>query len=203
VPASISEDKVWFDEARKLAQLCADISAAQSSGRSVLLLSHFDATVALLATSLRERSITFSSTMPAEPCGSPAGTVWLGLARAFQVESQLTSPQIPGAGLDIMVAEHHPMRSRDQAIIDAAGKLSCAAQVSFYFSLDDPLMKYFGAESIKGLFERLGIDKSECISHQLINTAVRKAQEKIERKVGKDLPAHTAEDWFRYNLRQD
>ena len=93
------------------------------------------------------------------------------------------------------------MRSRDKSVVDAAANLSCNAQLCFYFSLDDPVMKHFGAETIKALFERLGIDKNECISHHLINAAIRTAQEKIETQVGKDVATYSAEDWFKYNLR--
>jgi preprotein translocase subunit SecA len=78
--------------------------------------------------------------------------------------------------------------------------MACKTTLRFYFSLDDPLMKYFGAEHIKALFERLGIDKRESVEHHLINTAIRSAQEKIESKVGRDVPTVSAEDWFKYNL---
>lgn len=202
MPVTLNEDKVWFDEARKLEHICADVATSQADGHSVLLLSHFESTLASLAAALREKGIScerFSSLNPAALCMSAPGKVWLGVARAFQVAYQMTSPT-EGSALRIIVAEHHPMQSRDQGIVDAGARLSCKAQLCFYFSLDDPVMKHFGAESIKALFERLGIDKSECISHHLINTAIRTAQEKIESKVGRDVPTYSADDWFKYNL---
>ena len=94
------------------------------------------------------------------------------------------------------------MHSRDQELVQAAGKLPCKPSLTFHFSLDDPLLKFFGNEKIKALMVRLGMDKSESISHQLINNAIRSAQEKIEKKVGKDVPTHSAADWFKYNLRE-
>jgi preprotein translocase subunit SecA len=105
-----------------------------------------------------------------------------------------------GAPLEIIVAEHHPIQSRDQELIEAAAKLACPAQLTFYFSLDDPVMKHFGTASVKALFERLGIEKSACISHHLVTTAIRTALENIERKVGKDVPTQSVKDWFKYNL---
>ena len=62
-------------------------------------------------------------------------------------------------------------------------------------------MRRFGSD-IQPLFERLGIDKSECVSHRFINAAIGTAQEKIEREVGKDVPTYSAEDWFKYNLKK-
>lgn len=202
MPVTLNDDRVWFDEARKLDQICNQVSAGGENGHSVLLLSHFESTLASLAALLRERGINherFSSLNPAELCMSALGKVWLGSARTFQVASEMTS-QTQGAPLEIIVAEHHPLQSRDQEIVDAAAKLSCKAQLCFYFSLDDPVMRHFGADSIKGLFERLGIEKDECLSHPLIGTAIRTAQEKIERKVGKDVSTDSAADWFKYNL---
>lgn len=202
MPAILNEDKVWFDEARKLEHICSDVATSQANGHSVLLVSHFESTLASLAAALREKGIShqrFSSLNPAELCMNAPGKVWFGLARAFQVANPMTAAN-EGSALKIMVAEHHPLQSRDQEIVDAAAKLSCQVHLCFYFSLDDPVMRHFGAASIKALFERLGIAKSECISHHLINTAIRTAQEKIESQVGKDVPTHSADDWFKYNL---
>lgn len=204
MPATLNDDKVWFDERRKLDHICADAATARGSGHRVVILSHFEATIARLATLLQEKEINYERFAPmtlAELCVSGQGRLWLGPAHAFQVGYQMTSPS-PSALLEIFVAEHHPMYSRDSEITDATAKLTCNAQVTFYLSLDDPVMTYFGADSIKALFERLGIEKDESISHHLVNTAVRTAQEKIESKVGKDLPAHSAADWFKYNLQK-
>lgn len=202
MPVNINEDKVWFDEPQKLQHICADVSILQANGSSVLVLSHFESTLASLTSELRQKGITFerfSSLNPAELCLSAPGKVWFAPVRGFQVANE-TTVSGQGSELVIIVAEHHPMHSRDQEIVAAAAKVSCNAQLCFYFSLDDPVMKHFGTEKIKALFEPLGIDKSECISHHLINTAVRTAQEKIEKQVGKDVPTHSAEDWFKYNL---
>lgn len=202
-----NDDKVWFDETLKLEQICNEVSAAQANRHNMLVLSHFEATLARLIALLRQKGIQherFSSFNPSELCMSSPGRVWLGAAQSFRVAHEMRS-LAEGASdgetaLEIIVSEHHPLQSRDQEIIDAAAKLSCKAQVCFYFSLDDPVMKHFGAGSVQALFERLGIEKSECISHQLINTAIRSAQEKIENKVGKDVPTSSVEDWFKYNL---
>jgi hypothetical protein len=202
MPVVWNDDKVWFDESHKLAQLCNDVATSQTSNHSVLLLSHFEATLSQLATSLNAKGVhyeRFASLNPTDLCRQSPAKIWIGSARAFRVPQELTSGSA-AAHLEILVAEHHPLQSEDQEVADAAAKLSCNSQLCFYFSLDDPLMRYFGNESVKALFERLGIDKSECISHHLINSAIRTAQEKIERKVGKGFPTHSVEDWFKYNL---
>jgi preprotein translocase subunit SecA len=197
------DDKVWFDEITKLRQVCNDVAAAQLAGRSVLLLSYFGATLSLLSAQLREKGIEhdqFSTLNPAELCASAPGKVWLGSALAFQV-AQAASSSLAGKSLEIIVAEHHPMQSRDQQVIDSAKRLACEGHLCFHFSLDDPVMKHFGSETIKALYARLGIPKDECVSHHLVTRAIRTAQEKIESQVGRDVPTHSADDWFKYNLK--
>lgn len=203
MPVILNDDKVWFDETLKLEQICAQVAAAQTNDWSVLLLSHFEVTLSRLARFLQGQGIhfeRFTSLNPSALCSQSTTRVWLGSTRAFGVTRDLTSPTAAGT-LEVIVAEHHPLQSKDQEVVDAAAQLSCNAQLCFYFSLDDPLMRHFGTDSIKALFERLGIEKGECISHHLINTAIRSAQEKIENKVGKGVPTESAEDWFKYNLR--
>lgn len=202
MPVVWNDDKVWFDESLKLAQICRDVATLHAVNHSVLILSHFEATLSQLAVSLNAEGIRyerFTSLNPTELCRRASARVWLGSARAFRVTQEQTSGSATGS-LEILVAEHHPLQSEDQEVADAAAKLTCDSQLCFYFSLDDPLMRFFGSDSIKVLFERIGIDKSECISHHLINSAIRTAQEKLERKVGKGVPTHSAEDWFKYNL---
>lgn len=204
MPVIQNDDKVWFDETIKVDQICNDIAAAQQEGHSVLLLSHFEATLSRLAASLTQKGIRherFSSLNPFALCTSAPGKVWLGSARGLPISSE-TRTAVAGAPLEVIVAEHHPMQSRDQAVIDATAKLACQAQLCFYFSLDDPVMKHFGNASIKAVFEKLGMDQTECITHHLVTRAIRTAQEKIESKVGKDVPTHSVEDWFRYNLTE-
>lgn len=202
MPVIQDDDKVWFDEAIKVDHICSDVSAGEQQGHNVLLLSHFDATLARLAALLTQKEIRherFSSLNPFELCTSSPGKVWLGSARGLHLAYDM-SPVSEGAPLEILLAEHHPMQSRDQEVIDAAAKLACQARLCFYFSLDDPVMKHFGNASIKALFERLGMAKTECITHHLVTRAIRTAQEKIESKVGKDVPTVSVDDWFKFNL---
>lgn len=201
MPLTVIDDQVWYDEARKLDHICLRVSEVFTSGQNILLLSHFESALTILARLLREKGIDHerSPVNLAELGAGATPRVWLSQARAFHAVDQVTSPA-EKATLEIVVAEHHPMHSRDREILDAAANLNCDAMLTFYFSLDDPLMKYFGSDSIKSLFQRLGMEQDECISHPLVSKAIRQAQEKIEKTVGRDLEAQSAEDWFKYNL---
>lgn len=208
MPAALIDDKVWWNLERKLTGIGDEIAATTNTGRNVLLLAHFEGTLALLGKPLHARSIehqrfvTSDSSMLCHPGSEGSGKVWVGPAKAFlplttQAATRVETPLVPP--LEIIVAEHHPLRSRDEQLINAAGTLGCRAQLTFHISLDDPLLVHFGVTSIQHLFKQLGMGEETCLSNSLITTAIRRAQEKIESGTPKDLPAHSIADWFKYN----
>lgn len=221
MPTTLIDDKVWWDRERKLQGICEEIATIKTAGGNVLLLAHFEGTLVNVEGALRARAIEskrFSQFDSAVLCSSgsgSAGNLWSGLARSFQaphahisgewgatrlqtsVATPLETQQTP---LQIIVAEHHPMRSRDQHLIEASSTLTCEAQLTVHISLDDPLLTHFGVRSIQDLYRRLGVDEETALSNPLINAAIRRAQEKIESQVPKDMPAWSIEDWFRHNL---
>lgn len=203
MPVIQADDKVWFDSARKLREICDEVQAIAAENRNVLVLSHFQSNLSRVERLLRERNVSYQkfSSYDSSALGSaPFGTVRLGLARAFEPLNSLQLEPEPAARLQVLISEHHPRQSKDQAVIDAAAKLACQSELCFYFSLDDPLLRHFNGDSIQKLFRQLRIDESECISHHLITTAIRGAQEKIESQVPRDLQTESIEDWFKYNL---
>src|SRR5262249_29485945 len=51
---------------------------------------------------------------------------------------------------------------------------------SFFLSLEDDLMRIFGADRITGLMERLGMEEDVPIEAPLVNRAIENAQQKVE-----------------------
>lgn len=203
MPVSPSDDKVWFDTDRRFRQICNQVIAGLAEGNSVLALSHFQSSLSTLEQLLHERAVRyqkFSTFDSAVLCLASSAKVWVGLARVFQPATPLRPQSLARARLLMIVTEHHPRQSKDQAIIESAASLACESELCFHSSLDDPLLRYFNGDAIQRLFKQLGIDEDECISHHLVTTAIRGAQEKIEDLVPKDLQAESMEDWFKYNL---
>ncbi|MFQ5918375.1 MAG: SEC-C metal-binding domain-containing protein, partial [Candidatus Binatia bacterium] len=50
----------------------------------------------------------------------------------------------------------------------------------FYLSLEDDLMRIFGAERIQGIMNRLGMEEGVPIEHGLVTRAIENAQKKVE-----------------------
>jgi hypothetical protein len=129
--------------------------------------------------------------------------VWVGLASHFQARPSAPSSapmEQSRSALRILVAEHHPLASRDEAVLDAARSLACEAQVIHYTSLTDPLLNHFGGDRIRGLMTQMGMEEQECISSPVINRAIRNAQEKIHKQVQREMQTNSPEEWFRFNL---
>ncbi len=50
----------------------------------------------------------------------------------------------------------------------------------FYVSLEDNLMRLFGAERISNIMDRLGIEEGEVLEHSMLNKSIERAQRKVE-----------------------
>lgn len=203
MPALLSDDKVWFDAGRKFQAIANELKAVGNNGSTVVVLAHFEATLSALSESLRANAVQyqrFSLFDAARLCSPSAPIVWVGLALEFSAPSALPPRASPSLGIQIIVAEHHPKQSRDQAIIDAAKSLPCPSGMCFYFSLDDPLLNHFSGDSMQRLFKKMGGDENQCLSHHLITTALHNAQQKIESETQRDLQTESIEQWFRYNV---
>lgn len=202
-----------MDATHKVREICREIQASSAGGQQCLVLAHFPATLSLVEEQLRQAALPYQrfSTFDFSALGSglsvsggaaegSKGSIWLGLARSFQPPSGVNNHAESAQPVRIIVAEHHPRQSLDQGIIEAAGRLSCGVELSYHISLDDPLLLYFGSTSLRPLLEKLGLDESTCISHPLVTGAIRRAQERIERTVQRDVQTESLADWFRYNL---
>lgn len=204
------EDKIWLDGNRKLDGICQDARDARADLSNALILAHFKSTLSIVEGLLSKRAIDYKSYSPLDFSAlcfrghDPASTsVWVGLASHFQAHGSATS----GATMDqsrsavrILVAEHHPLAPRDEAVLDAARSLACDAQVIHYTSLTDPLLNHFGGDRIRGLMTQMGMEEQECISSPVINRAIRNAQEKIQKQVQREMQTNSPEEWFRFNL---
>lgn len=83
-------------------------------------------------------------------------------------------------GLHIIGTERHEARRIDNQLRGRAGRQGDPGSSRFYLSLEDDLMRLFGAENITGLLDRLGMDDSHPIDHPLVSRSIEAAQKKVE-----------------------
>jgi len=83
-------------------------------------------------------------------------------------------------GLYIIGTERHESRRIDNQLRGRSGRQGDPGSSTFYISLEDELMRIFGASSIDGMLKKLGLKENESIDHPWINKAMERAQQKVE-----------------------
>lgn len=83
-------------------------------------------------------------------------------------------------GLHIMGTERHESRRIDNQLRGRAGRQGDPGSSQFYLSLDDELMRRFGADNVLGMMEKLGFEEDQPIESKLISRAVESAQKRVE-----------------------
>jgi len=83
-------------------------------------------------------------------------------------------------GLHIIGTERHESRRIDNQLRGRAGRQGDPGSSQFYLSLEDELMRRFGAENIMAMMDRLGLDEDQPIESRMITKAVESAQKRVE-----------------------
>lgn len=83
-------------------------------------------------------------------------------------------------GLHIIGTERHESRRIDNQLRGRSGRQGDPGSSQFFISLEDDLMRLFGAENIMGLMDRLGMDDTIPIENNLISRAIENAQRRVE-----------------------
>ena len=83
-------------------------------------------------------------------------------------------------GLAILGTERHESRRIDNQLRGRAGRQGDPGSSQFFLSLEDDLMRIFGADNITGIMDKLGMEEDEPIEHSLINKSIERAQKKVE-----------------------
>ena len=90
-------------------------------------------------------------------------------------------PGVPDlGGLFILGTERHESRRIDRQLRGRAGRQGDPGSSRFYLSLEDDLMRLFGAERISNLMVRMGVEEGEVIEHGMVTSAIGKAQKRVE-----------------------
>jgi len=97
----------------------------------------------------------------------------------FQIEADKNKVKLLG-GLCIVGTERHESRRIDNQLRGRSGRQGDPGSSIFYISLEDELMRIFGANSIDGMLKKLGLKENESIDHPWINKAMERAQQKVE-----------------------
>lgn len=83
-------------------------------------------------------------------------------------------------GLHIIGTERHESRRIDNQLRGRSGRQGDPGSSRFYISMEDDLMRLFGADNINAILDKLGMDDSQPIEHSLLTRAIETAQKRVE-----------------------
>jgi len=83
-------------------------------------------------------------------------------------------------GLFVLGTERHEARRIDNQLRGRSGRQGDPGETQFYVSLEDDLMRVFGADKIKNMIGRFGMPEDTPIENRFIGKSLESAQAKIE-----------------------
>ncbi|NQU03018.1 MAG: preprotein translocase subunit SecA [Syntrophaceae bacterium] len=83
-------------------------------------------------------------------------------------------------GLHILGTERHESRRIDNQLRGRSGRQGDMGSSRFYLSLEDDLLRIFGAERISSVMDKIGMEEGQPIEHNLISKAIENAQKRVE-----------------------
>jgi len=83
-------------------------------------------------------------------------------------------------GLFIVGTERHESRRIDNQLRGRSGRQGDPGKTRFYLSMEDDIMRLFGAERVKNMMDSLGIDEDTPIDQKILSGAIENAQKKVE-----------------------
>jgi preprotein translocase subunit SecA len=102
-------------------------------------------------------------------------------AAAIRAEVAVLKKQaLDAGGLYVVGTERHESRRIDNQLRGRSGRQGDPGASKFFLSLQDDLMRIFGGNRLDSILQRLGLKEDEAITHRWVNSALEKAQGKVE-----------------------
>jgi preprotein translocase subunit SecA len=83
-------------------------------------------------------------------------------------------------GLYVIGTERHEARRIDNQLRGRSGRQGDPGETQFYVSLEDPLMRVFASEMVKGIMGKLGLPENVPIESKMVSRSIETAQTRIE-----------------------
>ncbi len=83
-------------------------------------------------------------------------------------------------GLKIIGTERHDSRRIDNQLRGRSGRQGDNGESRFYLSMEDDLLRLFGADRVAKVVDALGMDEDEPIETKILSNSIENAQKKVE-----------------------
>ena len=184
-----SQDAVYTTKKEKYNSVINEIVAAHQKGQPVLVGTITIDISEMISSMLKKKGIPHNvlnakfhekeAEIVAEAGRKGAVTIATNMA-GRGTDIKLEEASVAAGGLKIIGTERHESRRIDNQLRGRAGRQGDPGESKFYISLEDDLMRLFGAERLMGIFTSLGVEENEELEHKMLSNAIEKAQSKIE-----------------------
>ena len=183
----VANDRIWISQQAKLNGLAKELAERPNvESVAVLLIGHFANTVEQL------------SGIAADYKGGVPVMATLAEKVSPDIANKLNLNE--SDVIELIVAERHPLRSVDEALLQFAEELPCRCRISHHLALDDPLLLVFFGEWVRGMLTNLGLSEDAAIESKMVSRRVQQAQQKLEATAVGNLEAESAEEWIKKNI---
>ncbi|MDO4265311.1 MAG: preprotein translocase subunit SecA [Eubacteriales bacterium] len=183
------EDAVYKTKKEKYRAVCDAVEEAYAKGQPVLVGTITIEVSELLSGMLHRRGIPhkvlnakfheLEAEIVAQAGRHKAVTIATNMAgRGTDIKLDDESKAL--GGLKIIGTERHESRRIDNQLRGRSGRQGDPGESRFYLSLEDDLLRLFGADNLMTMFDRLGVEEGEEIHHKMLSKAIENAQKKIE-----------------------
>jgi len=83
-------------------------------------------------------------------------------------------------GLHVLATERHEARRIDRQLRGRCARQGDPGSSHFFISLEDDLMRLFGAGNIVKYMEKMGLEEGQELEHPLLNRSIETAQKRVE-----------------------
>lgn len=182
-------DRIYKTKKAKFAAVIDRIEEITKVGRPVLVGTSDVETSELLSRMLRMRGIKHNVLNAKEHAreadivaqAGQSSTVTIATNMAGRGTDIKLSKEVKDAGgLAILGTERHDSRRVDRQLRGRAGRQGDPGSSTFYLSLEDDLMRMFGADNIAKMVDRLGMGENDVLEANMLTKAVENAQKKKE-----------------------
>ena len=183
------DDAVYKTEKEKFRAVCDAVVEAHSKGQPVLVGTVNIDTSEMLSEMLKRRGVPHSvlnakfhekEAEIVEGAGQH-GAVTIATNMAGRgTDIKLDDEAKALGGLKIIGTERHESRRIDNQLRGRSGRQGDPGESKFYLSLEDKLLRLFGADNLMNMFNALGVEEGEEIHHKMLSKAIENAQKKIE-----------------------
>ena len=113
--------------------------------------------------------------------GDDEETIARKRAEIEKTVADLKQKALDSGGLFVLATERHESRRIDNQLRGRSGRQGDPGTTKFFLSLEDDLMRIFGA-GMEKMLKRFGIQPDESIEHPWFTKAVETAQKKVEQR---------------------